>query len=207
MIDEFNSYITTSDAIGFCFQISDHAFYCITFPEANKTWLYDLKSKTWCEWNYYNSVTGSLNRHRANCCMNVYNKIMIGDWENGKIYYLDSNLFTDNGNPILRIKTFAHLVENYDRVTYKSFDADMQVATDAPGIVPEPMVSLSWSDDRGVTYGFPVDQSLGAGGEYLTTVSWNRLGMARDRIFKLQWSADLKTALNGGFIEMQKART
>ena len=32
---------------------------------------------------------------------------------------------------------------------------------------------------------------------FLTTVIWNRLGMARDRVFKLQWSAPVKTALNG----------
>jgi hypothetical protein len=33
------------------------------------------------------------------------------------------------------------------------------------------------------------------------------LGMARDRVFKLQWSAAVKTALNGAFIRMKECRT
>ncbi len=74
-------------------------------------------------------------------------------------------------------------------------------------VIPPPMISLSWSDDRGKTFGFPVEQSLGDVGEYLTTVSWNRLGMARDRVFKLQWSASVKTALNGAFITFKPNRS
>ena len=48
---------------------------------------------------------------------------------------------------------------------------------------------------------------MGKIGNFLTTVSWNRLGQARDRVFKVQWSANCKTALNGGFVDYKKART
>ena len=50
-------------------------------------------------------------------------------------------------------------------------------------------------------------QKMGKTGEYLTTVSWNRLGMARDRVFKLSWSENLSCALNGGFVRRTKAKT
>ena len=70
-----------------------------------------------------------------------------------------------------------------------------------------PQIFLSWSDNKGVSYGNPIGQSMGFTGQFQTTVSWNRLGMGRDRVFKLTWSANLKTALNGGFIELVKART
>ena len=70
-----------------------------------------------------------------------------------------------------------------------------------------PQIFLSFSDDRGRTYGNPIGQSMGLTGEFLTTVSWNRLGMARDRVFKLQWSCNLDTALNGGFVDAIGAAT
>src|SRR5216684_861832 len=207
LVAEFSKYTIVNDAIGFCFQIDDHAFYCIVFPQANKTWLYELKTKQWNEWNWFNQNTGILNRHRSNCCMYFNENLYVGDFENGKIYELDSDLYTDDTVPIPRIKTFAHLVEDLDRVIYKHFDADVEVGTNDPAsALNPPVMSLSWSDDRGITFGFPIDQSMGKGGEFLTIVSWNRLGMARDRIFRLQWSGAIKTALNGGFIDAVKAR-
>ena len=41
---------------------------------------------------------------------------------------------------------------------------------------------------------------MGRQGEYLTDPQWNRLGMARDRIFKLEWDG-LVTALNGAYVQ------
>jgi hypothetical protein len=139
---------------------------------------------------------------------------MIGDWETGKIYLLKNDTYTDvsddpdNPTPIQRVKTFLHMVgPEFNRVSYLNFDADMEVGRQDPTIERAPEVLLSWSDNRGVSYGFPVAQSLGKGGEFQTTVSWNRLGYARDRIFKLEWSVPIKTALNGGFAEVKAMRT
>lgn len=62
-------------------------------------------------------------------------------------------------------------------------------------------IFLMWSDDRGHTYGSPVGQLIGARGAYLTSISWNRLGYARDRVFKLEWSVPVATALQGAWID------
>lgn len=207
LVDRFNNYATTDDAIGFFFQIGSHAFYVLIFPTANETWLYSLKVKMWFRWASLNPNDGKLNRHFANCAMYFNKQNVIGDFANGKLYTLSLEVFTDDGALILRRKTFLHMLNNMDRVGYKNFDADVQVGTQDPTILTDPLISLSWSDNRGVTYGAPVEQSLGRGGEFLTIVSWNRLGMARDRIFKLEWSAPIQVALNGGFAEVQPARS
>lgn len=207
-VKEFKSYSTIADAIGFCYQISDHAFYELVFPTANKGWLYDLTTKQWSEKNWTDS-NGNLNRPRENCCMFFNGLILAGDWQTGNLLHLDEKTYTDYTNdgesPITRIRTFPHLIDNNDRVSTLSFDADMEVGTIADD--SDPQISLSWSDNKGVSYGNPVMQSMGKIGEFLTTISWNRLGQARDRVFKLSWSEPLKTALNGGFIERKKART
>ncbi len=207
IVSEFKKYSTLSDAIGFCFQVEDHAFYCLVFPTASKGWMYDLKSKEWNEWNW-SDINGNMLRPRLNCCMFAFGFILGGDWETGNLLQIDVNTYTDYTNdnpinPIIRIRTFPHSIDNNDKITYPSFDADMEVGTIADDT--DPQVSLSWSNNKGVSYGNPVMQSMGKTGDYLKTISWNRLGQARDRIFKLSWSENLKTALNGGFVERKKA--
>jgi hypothetical protein len=207
IVQEFKSYATLEDAIGFCFQIDDHAFYALVFPTASKGWLYDLKSKQWCEWNY-SDINGNMLRPRVNCCMFAFGFILAGDWQTGNLLRLDPNTYIDFTNdnvasPIIRLRTFPHMVSNNKKVSYNSFDADIEVGTIADDT--EPMISLSWSDNKGVSYGNPVMQSMGKIGEFLTSPTWNKLGEARDRIFKLSWSENLKTALNGGFVETIKA--
>lgn len=63
------------------------------------------------------------------------------------------------------------------------------------------LIFLEWSDDRGHTFGNPVGQKIGERGAYLTSVNWNRLGYARDRVFRLTWSVPVKTALQGAWID------
>lgn len=215
IVAEFKSYPTLADAIGFCFQVEEHSYYALIFPTANKGWLYDLttsaktNAKVWQEWNWIDA-DGNFNRPRANCFMFAYGENLIGDWENGNLLQLDIDTYTDYTpdmpvGPITRVRTFPHMVKDNNRITYNSFDADIEVGTAVEG--DDPQISLSWSDDKGKTYGNPVMQSLGKIGEYLTVPSWNRLGQARDRVFKLSWSTNNETSLNGGFVEYKQART
>lgn len=216
LVKDFNSYETTADAIGMCLQTQDHAFYILQFPTANKTWAKDLLSY-WFQLGKWNVETNTFDRYRANCCCFGFGLNLIGDFQTGNVYKLNPNVFTDGGDPIKWVRTFLHMVgPEFQRITYKNCDLDMEVGNaDAP-VDPEtdddnpainPMVQLSWSDDRGKTFGFPIEQSLGQQGEYLTTVSFNRLGMARDRIFKVEWSAPVRTAIQGGFVEVSPSKT
>jgi hypothetical protein len=66
---------------------------------------------------------------------------------------------------------------------------------------PANFISLRWSNDRGHTWGNPVTQSIGETGEYLTSLQWQRLGMARDRCFELSWSVPMPTVLQGCFVD------
>lgn len=203
IVSEFKKYPTMTDAIGFCFQIEDHSFYALIFPTANKGWLYDVVSKQWSEWNT-TDADGNLVRPRANCCMFVNGVILVGAFDNGQLLQLDIDTFTDVGVPIVRVRTFPHSTDSNQKITYLNFMADIEPGTIADD--SDPQISLSWSDDKGKTYGNPVMQSMGKIGKYLTAPSWNRLGEARDRVFKLSWSTNNSTALNGGFVDLKAAR-
>lgn len=199
IVNMIKGYANFIDAIGFCFQVDDHAFYALVFPTADKGLLYDITTKQWCEWNW-NDENGNFLRPRVNCAMFVNGLNLAGDWEDGSLLKIDINSYTDKGDPIVRVRTFPHMVDNNVKVTYNEFELDMEVGTIAD-LVATPTVDLSWSDDKGRTYGNPVSQSMGRTGEYLTVPSWNRLGMARDRVFKVSWSTPADTAVNGAFVE------
>jgi hypothetical protein len=204
IVADLKTYPTIADAIGYCFQQQDHAFYVIAFPSANKTWAYELNTEQWHELAWLDD-NGNLNRHRGNCCMFAYGKNIIGDWQNGKLYSLDPHVFTDDGNPIPRIRTFPHFIEDGKRVNYKQFIVDMQNGTLDPSSEDNPaLISLRWSDSKGATYGNPVIQTMGNGGDYLTQISYWRLGQARDRVFEISWSSPVNTALNGAFLEISQ---
>ncbi len=63
-----------------------------------------------------------------------------------------------------------------------------------------PNVYLRWSDDRGRTWGNPIPQSIGGTGVFRTQPRWNRLGMARDRVFEAFGVTPGFFALNGAWI-------
>lgn len=201
----FSKYSTISDAIGFTYQEQGHVFYVLTFPTANATWVYDEASELWHQ-RVWTDTQGNFNRHRANCMANAYGFNIVGDWQNGNIYAFNTETYTDNAQPISRVRAFPHMIKDSNRITYNSFIADMDVGMDTgsvDGSTPSspPEVYLRWSDNKGKTFGNRVAQSLGAAGQYNTTIQWGRLGLGRDRVFELSWSSPAATALNGCFLE------
>lgn len=203
--DAIGQYEKFDDAIGFTYQQGSHIFYVLTFPTADATWVYDLSTQLWHERAWLDQ-NGEMHRHRANCVAFAYGKTICGDWQNGKLYNWDLQAFTDDGDKILRLRSFPHIVSNLDRISYKQFIADIEVGTVLDPST-DPMVSLRWSDDRGVSFGNVVQQTLGKSGQYKTTPSWNRLGFARDRVFELSWTTAAATALNGAFVDVEKMET
>jgi hypothetical protein len=203
--DAIGKYTKISDAIGFCYQQGSHIFYMLTFPTASKTWCYDLSTQLWHERAYLDG-NGNLKRHRANCVAQAYNKTIVGDWQNGSLYYFNLDAYTDDGQPIQRLRSFPHLVSDGDRISYTNFMADIEVGTDLDPS-DNPQLTLRWSDDRGVSYGNGLMQSLGRTGQYRTVPSWSRLGFARDRVFELSWTAACASALNGAWIQVERMET
>lgn len=195
-------YLTLGDAQGFTYQLGGHFFYVLNFPTANKTWQYDLSTGQWNELVWLDT-DGNENRSRVNCHASIYGMAVVGDWESGNLYAWDLNTYTDNGNPVPRIRSFAHSTDdNSDRIRYREFIANMEVGngTGTNDLVP---VFLRWSDTRGKTWGNAISGSLGREGEYLTSIQFQRLGMARDRVFELSWSAPVKTALLGAWVQAE----
>lgn len=204
---EWQQYTQISNAIGYVHQIEGHAFYVLTFPSADRTYSLDL---TTGQWHRRASIDGNgvEHRHRSNCYAFAYGYNLVGDYQNGNLYNMTNTVFTDNGVPIVRRRRFPHLVDDGKRVIYDAFQADMATGQIVDtGVDDAPQLSLRWSDDKGFTWSNAVMQSLGATGQYLISPQWTRLGLGRDRVFEISWSANTDTALQGCWIRTRSSAT
>lgn len=175
-----------SDARAFSFQVEGHEFYVITFPQINLTWVYDLATQQWFKWLYWNSETAQYERHRANCGIAFANKTLVGDYENGKIYSVDFDVYTDAGNTIRRLRRAPHLTTDLQRQFFEEFQIQFQPGVGlVSGQGQNPQAMLRWSNDGGSTWSNEHWVSIGAIGQYNNRAIWRRLGWGRDRVFEV----------------------
>ena len=245
--DTLQSFSTLLDAQAFTYQENGHIFYVLNFPSADQTWAYDESTGAWHQ-RAWMDQDGQLHRDRLCSIITAYGKRWGQDWETGMLYEVGVGISTDNGMPILRLRSFPHLPTisigggatlslDGKRLKYHKFMADMEVGTEEETSLPEgelntaallqetayeilqdpnnysilidnsgfngipgPRVLLRWSNTRGASWQGSLSQSLGSAGQYNTQPAWQRLGMARDRIWELSWVTRGKTALNGAWV-------
>lgn len=201
MDQEIQKYSRLDDAVGYCYQRDGHAFYVLTFPSADKTWVYDIASGEWHERLWLDDA-GELHRHRGICFAKWNGKQLVGDWQNGNLYELTPDALDDAGAPQLHIRSWPALSNEQKRIYLDRFVLDMEVG-EIPVDEDEPQVRLRWSDTRGRTWGNAISRGLGKRGEFSTIVQFNRCGRSRERVFEISWSAPVKTALNGAYVAPQ----
>jgi len=145
---EMAGYETLSDAIGFCYMMAGHAFYVLTFPKADRTWVYDIVTGLWHEWCWIDS-NGDEHRHRANCCYPCNDTIVVGDWQSGNLYALDRDVYTDDGQPIKRVRAFPHLLNDGNRVFYRQFVADIDTGTGGGEVIEQTLIRTTFTAPDG----------------------------------------------------------
>jgi hypothetical protein len=123
----------TGDAIGWTYQLEGHEIYVITFPTLNLTWAYDSTTEMWHKW-LYTASDGSYQRHRGNCSAVFQGLVMVGDYANGKIYSLDKQNYTDNGQNIRRLRRAPHLVSDFQRQYFDELQIQFQPGVGLTGL-------------------------------------------------------------------------
>lgn len=191
-----------SDAVAYTYQQEGHSFYVLNFPTANQTWAYDAATNMWHQRAWRNPSDNSLNRHRVNCQMAFANDNIVGDWETGKLYRLDLDVFTDNGDPIPRIRACPHLSDpDYRWQIFDSLQIDMQTGVGLTvGQGSDPKAMLQWSTDGGYTWSNELWANVGKLGDRRTRVKWRRLGRSRDRVFKVTITDPVRVAIVGASV-------
>jgi len=187
--------VKLSDAVAYTYRLEGHEFYVVTFPSIDLTWVYDLTTKAWHKWLSWDNQTG-YHRHRSNCGAFFGNYYLVGDYENGKIYQLNNEVYTEDGKTIRRLRRCPHLVSDLQR----QYFAEMQIQFQ-PGVGLQtgqgydPQSMLRWSSDGGSTWSNEHWVTIGKVGKYNNRAIWRRLGWARDRIYEVVVSDPIKAVI------------
>lgn len=270
----------------FAYQQEGHEFYVLSVPASDTdgggTWVYDFSTGNWHE-RMYLGDSGE-EPHRAHVGAVAFGEVVVGDREDGRIYALDLEHYTDDGDEIRRVRQTPHISQGEKRIRHNSFELQCEVGprVQLPGGPPEfspfeyvrgfnpelgyvfavtgsgdspfvpggtilglsgesavitsvlgggwllvfagldaadfptsgtlryttdqeterePVAMLSWSDDGGHTWSNEHAASLGAQGKYKTRVIWRRLGVSRDRVYRVAVSDPVPVAWLGAELD------
>jgi hypothetical protein len=185
-------------ALAWTYQLEGHEVYVVTFPSIGDnglTWAYDNTTGLWHKWLYRNNQN-EFERHRGNCCAFFNQQVLVGDYENGKIYQLSRNFYTDDGQPIRRLRRAPHITSDLQRQYFHELQIQFQPGVGlSTGQGEDPQAMLRWSSDGGSTWSNENWVSIGKQGKYLNRAIWRRLGMARDRVFEVSISDPVKAVI------------
>ena len=196
------SYGNITDAIGYTYQQDGHPFYVLIFPSANATWVFDVSTQLWHERAAFQD--GEFVRHRSNCQMSFNDEIVVGDYEDGRVYAFDLEVYADDDQIQKWLRSWRALAtgqNNLKRTAHHSLQLDAQTGVGLnSGQGSDPQVMLRWSDDAGHTWSNEHWKSMGAIGGYGYRTIWRRLGMTekiRDRVYEVSGTDPVKIAIMG----------
>jgi hypothetical protein len=134
----------TEDAIAYTYQLEGHEVYVVSFPTIDLTWAYDFTTQLWHKWLWVDNYD-QYHRHRSNCAAVFQNYVVVGDWENGNLYQLDQNAYTDNYQSIRRLRRAPHITSDLQRQYFDELQLQFQ-----PGVGIQ-----GFSRDRNIYLGSP----------------------------------------------------
>jgi Phage stabilisation protein len=190
-----NQIPTLSSATAFYYEQDGHSFYELNIGAV--TWMYDSSTKAWTELKSFGST-----RHLAECQATFLNHNLVSHYSNGNIYFLEKDVYSDNGDPIERELVSRHVFKDMEDVFISMLQIDMETGaglTTGQGL--DPQVMLQVSKDNGHTFGNERWQSFGKIGKYLTRVIWRQLGTGYDFVFKIRVTDPVKVVITGAYIE------
>lgn len=125
---QLTTYATVADAIGYTVVIEGHDWYVLAFPSEDKTWVYDIATNFWFEWESYSTRLKKepWGRHRSNCAVAFDDKQIVGDYEDGNLYYLDINTYYDGEKEIRRIRTSQSINKDNASIIFNSVQVEFE---------------------------------------------------------------------------------
>lgn len=196
---QWSQYTTWTDCFTYVYQLEGHEFLVVTFPTANRTWVYDATTKQWHQWSS-NLDDDVLSRHRSNCHVYAFGRHYVGDYASGKIYTLDPEVYTEAGAKIIRDRITQHGETDEQRISIMQlqvcFEEGVGLVT---GQGANPVAMLRWSKDAGHIWSNEIHRSVGAVGKYGTRAVWRKLGVARNWTFWLRVSDAVKWIVTDAF--------
>jgi hypothetical protein len=205
---EIAGYSTIADAFAYCFQMEGHSFYVLTFPTADKTWLFDAATNMWFRWSWRDPATNTDRRHRSNCHLFFNGAHLVGDFLTGKVYELRMDAYTDDGDPII-FRRRSQTLNNEDALLFfRQLIVDMETGVGlVTGQGSDPQLMLRYSNDGGHSWSNIKTRPMGRAGEYFRRVKFGPTGAGRNRVWEITISDPVKRAVLGAFVDVERGES
>lgn len=174
------NYATIDDCEVLSYEQEGHPRVAFTFPSVGITWCYDQRSKGWLQLQGWDNASGTYVRWRARGFCSFMQKLIVGDYQNGNLYTLDLDTFTDNGSTLMRERTAPYLGTDNQSLFLDQFELGMEAGVglaSGQGSDPQLMLDVSW--DGAKTWGPVTTASVGKMGDYGAAADWHQLGSGR----------------------------
>jgi hypothetical protein len=176
-----------------------HTHYAIS--GTSWTWVYNSTTGKWYERESY-----GLTRWKVATAVQFGDKVILGDYAEGKLYRLDHGTYTEAGG---------HLISTIQTPPVHGFPYGFKHTALYLDVVPavgtlttpHPMLMLDWSDDGG-RRSWSAQRMIDLGGpsQALKRVKVTRLGVSRSRTYRLSMSADARRCFISAGVEVEKLR-
>lgn len=170
--DEIGGLTKVNDAIGMSYTLKGRTFYILTFPTDGVTKAFDLTNNT-----SFHRKSYQISRWRVNGLGFDGERALGVDYANDKIYELDADVFTEDGEIIERIRDTQIISQSNNRFSVPMLEVDAKAGVGlATGQGSDPVMGLAISRNGGVSYSGFRYKSVGKMGEYELQSVWRELG-------------------------------
>lgn len=201
MMDGYNPIIISTTAISQAIEdYEDKTCHCLTFYESGHAmaafifaagcWVYDLSTKLWHERQSY-----GLDTWRPAFTLRAHGKLYVGDSRSNRIGVSDPETFTEWDQPLVASGTAPAISDQNRLIRHGKLELIFEQGVGHITGETDPLVMLQWSDDGGRTWSNELHRELGKVGAYKTRTIFNRLGAARDRVYRYSISSATRRTL------------
>ena len=199
-IQEFTSQ-EIARAFTFTFSISGTSFVGFTFNSVNipdRTFVFNVTASTLTGQHVWHEQQTGIQESgwRVASLDFVYDKLLVSDLMDGRVGYLDANVYTEYGETILREKVTGPFSADGRSIYVGALELTVdsgQGTSSGQGV--DPLVMLDFSDDGARNFSSNTNRSMGKIGEYRRRVEWRRLGrVPAHRVWRLRVSDPVRVA-------------
>jgi hypothetical protein len=205
-----SNFAVIDDAIGFTYTFEGQNFYTITFPTANKTFTINevLSENGWLELS-----TGTKDdKWQASSVISVSGKDYAADVDNGNLYILDLDCYTNNDAPLQRTRVIQNIDARLiggaigDAITMSRVVVSMETGVGLiAGQGDNPRIMMEASFDGGRTWSAGAWPKVGRLGEFVLKVKWDRMKTFYDCMIRISSSDPVNYSVYSANIDLKMA--
>ena len=210
--ESIRDYAFPDRAEAFFMDHPHHKVYCLTFPAEGVTWCYDTSTGMW-----HKRSSKDVERWRISTAALIFDKVILGDVINGKLYVLDEKAYSEAGTEMVSTWVTPSISDDEAPLTVSRLEIFPEVGVGEETNITEtgqklnttldPYVRLRVSRDGGAHWTGYKDRSLGRVGDSRKKVVWRNLGRVprgQGLIFEFTVTDPVRMEIYKGFIDVEK---